>query len=182
MEHPIIIPPTTDTTEARLMALERQRDVDHKYMIEVATALGNAQRDIAEQGANLQSLTQSGLMLRQEIFTARSELAAGVAGANDAAQSAAIAQMAVTVENKFAELDRLTNTLAISIEAIGIREQRVEQVVEQQAAGRPVQEGIITDAFNLWTPRFPGWHHWRRALMARRSRRAGTTRCPSRWR
>jgi hypothetical protein len=72
VEHPIIIPPTTDTTEARLMALERQRDVDHKYMIEVATALGNAQRDITEQGANLQPLTQSGLMLRQEISTARS--------------------------------------------------------------------------------------------------------------
>ena len=65
VQQPVIIPPTTNTTEARLMALERQREVDHQYMIEIATALGHAQRDMAEQGTNIQSLTQSGLGLRQ---------------------------------------------------------------------------------------------------------------------
>ena len=65
VERPIVIPPTTDTTEARLMALERQREIDHQYMIEIAMALGNAQRDVAEQGGSLKSLTQSGLSLRQ---------------------------------------------------------------------------------------------------------------------
>ena len=87
------------------------------------------------------------LSLRQGVFAARSELAAGITGANDAAQNAAMAQMAVTVEAKFAQLDGLTASLSNGLEALGLREQRVEAVVEHQVAGQPKQEEILNGAF-----------------------------------
>ncbi len=101
-----------------------------------------------QQSASLQSLTQSGLVMRQEVFAARSELASGIASANDAAQGAAIAQVAVTVEATFAELDKLTADMTDGIRALGIRGQTVEHVIEQQVAGQSGQEGILTDASN----------------------------------
>ena len=102
---PIAVPPATDTPEARLAALEAQRGVDHQFMADLAAAPAHVRAGVAQQKSGLQSLTQSGMTMRQEVFAARSELASGIAGANDAAQSAAMAQMSVAVEAKFAALD-----------------------------------------------------------------------------
>ena len=115
---PVIVRPASDTTEARLKALEDQRDHDHKYLLELANAIAYVRNDTVQQSEALQSLTQSGLNMRQDLYTARSELATGIASANDAAQSAAIAQMAVAVEMKFGELDKLNVDLANGIKAL----------------------------------------------------------------
>jgi hypothetical protein len=130
-----------------LAALELQRTHDHRVMHELARVISNVQADVVQQAASLQSLVTSGLTLRQEVFPARAELASGVSSANDAAQSAAMAQMAVSVEAKFAQMDALTASLTETCRALGVRGQLVEQVIEQQAAGVPQQEGIISDAF-----------------------------------
>jgi uncharacterized coiled-coil protein SlyX len=147
MTRPVVVPPSGATMEARLAALEMQRDHDHRIINEIANVLTSVQQDVVQQSSAVQSLVTSGLSLRQEVFTARGELAAGISGANDAAQSAAMAQMAISVEAKFAEMDLLTTNLTESIRALGARGQMVEHVVEMQAAGQPQQEGIISDAF-----------------------------------
>ena len=147
VSRPHVVPPSADTPEARLAALEQQRSHDHQVMYELAAALAALQTQVVEQSGGLRALTESGLSLRQEVFAARSDLAAVSTGANDAAQSAAMAQMAVTVEAKFAALDALTTQLVAGVQTLGAREQMMEHVVEQQAAGQPKQEGIITDAF-----------------------------------
>ena len=144
---PRVVEPTDGTPEARLAALEEQRMHDHQVIHDLATAVMALQNQAVQQASGLQALTQSGLTLRQEVFAARSDVAAVTSSANEAAQSAAMAQMAITVEAKFEQLDRLTADLTTGVHALGLREQRVEQVVEQQVAALGPQEGIITDAF-----------------------------------
>jgi len=100
-----------------------------------------------EQDRALQSQTEMGMQLRKEVFAARSDLAAGMSGANDAAQAAAMAQMAVQIENKFFELDKITQNLGNAVEMLGLREQRVEEVVSHQVAGQPQHEQVISGAF-----------------------------------
>ena len=130
-----------------MAAMEMQRDHDHRVMNELANAITGLRQEAVQQGATIQSLVSSGLVLRQEVFTARAELASGISGANDAAQSAAMAQMSISVEAKFADVNALTTRLTDSIRSLGVRGQMVEHVVEMQAAGKPQQEGIISDAF-----------------------------------
>ena len=147
MVRPLLVPPADDSAESRIAALETQRNIDHHFMNEVVNVLVQVREEVAQQAVVIAEHTQSGVRLRQEIFAARSELASGIIGANDAAQAAAMAQMAVTVEAKFASLDELTAQLAVGQQILGARGHMVEQVVEQQAAGQPRQEAIIGDAF-----------------------------------
>ena len=42
---PVIIAPVSDTTEARLKALEDQRDHDHGYLLELANAIAYIRSD-----------------------------------------------------------------------------------------------------------------------------------------
>ena len=147
VSRPHVVEPSADTPEARLTALEEQRVYDHRVIHDLANALTALQGQVAQQTSGSQALTQSGLSLRQEVSAARADVAAVATSANDAAQSAAMAQMAVTGGAKFVQLDRLTAALTTGAHALGLREQRVGQVVEQQVAVLGPQEGIITDAF-----------------------------------
>ena len=122
------MPAASDTTEARLAALEMQRVKDHFVINALGDMIMGVQGEVRQQSTALQALTQTGLELRQHVSVVRSELAAGVNGASDAAQSAAMTQMAVAVEAKFAQLDALTNELTSCIQTLGMREQMVEQV------------------------------------------------------
>ena len=142
---PILVPPAADTAEARIAALEMQRNIDHHFMNEVVNALVQVREEVAQQAVVIAEHTQSGVRLRQECFAARSELAPGITGAKVAAQAAAMAQMVVTVEATFASLAELTAQLAMGQQILGARGHMVEQAVEQQAAGQP---------------RF-GMYHWR---------------------
>ena len=125
-----VVEPSADTPEARLTALEEQRVYDDRVVHDLANALTALQGQAVQQASGLQALTQSGLSLRQEVFAARADVAAVATSANDAAQSAAMAQMAVSAEAKFEQLDRLTAELATGVHALGLREQRAGQVVE----------------------------------------------------
>jgi uncharacterized coiled-coil protein SlyX len=87
----------SDTTEARIAALELQRIECHKVTNAMADAILNVRFEAQQQSASFQALTASGLDLRQQLATARAELASGVNGAHDAAQTAAVAQMAMSV-------------------------------------------------------------------------------------
>jgi chromosome segregation ATPase len=139
-----MVAPQGDSPEARLAALEQQRRNDQQVMEHLVNAINEIRVSSAEvkekakeHDAMLQGQTQMGMTLRQEVFAARAELASGVSTASDAAQAAAMAQMAVQVENKFSELDKMTANLSHGLETLGLRGQRVEQVVEQQVAGQP---------------------------------------------
>ena len=132
---PAAIQAVSGTADARLTALEGQRASDHQVMNALADAIVMVQAEVRHQGSAMQAITQSGLDLRQALATARAELASGVTHARDAAQDAAMAQMAVTVEAKFAQMDALTASLTAAIQTVGMREQYVEQVVEKVAAG-----------------------------------------------
>ena len=145
---PRIVPPSADTSEARLAALEGQRTVDHHVMEMLVAAVNMLQVKTTQQDESIGAITASGLALRQEIFAVRSELAAGVAVATDAAQNTAMAQMAISVEAKFAALDSLTEQLVSGVQFLGAREQRVEEVVEKDVEHGAKNEGIINDAFN----------------------------------
>jgi hypothetical protein len=147
LPQPRMVAAAEDTPEARLASLENQRIEDHKVMSSMVEAIMMLQQKTLHHDEGLNGLTQMGVSLRQEIFAAKSELASGIAGANEAAQGAAMAQMAVNVENKFAALDALTAQLVSGIRTLGSREQMVEQVVEQQAAGQPQQANVIENAF-----------------------------------
>ena len=131
------------------MALEAQRSQDHAVMQDMINAImqlraANEQvvTKVDEHDGALRGQTKMGMQLRKEVFAARSELAAGVSGASDAAQAAVMAQMAVQIENKFSELDKLTQNLGNAVEMLGLREQRVEQVVSHQVAGQPQHEQV----------------------------------------
>ena len=148
-----MVAPQGDSPEARLTALEEQRRNDQQIMERLVAAINEirvsstaVKEKVKEHDAALQGQTQMGMTLRQEVFAARAELATGVSAASDAAQAAAMAQMAVQVENKFSELDQLTANLGRGLEALGLRGQRVEQVVEQQVAGQPQHEHVTTGA------------------------------------
>ena len=80
-----------------MAALEQQRSQDHVIIHDLGNAVIFLQSLVEQQSNGLESLTKSGLHLRQEIFAARADLTSGIAGAQDAAQNAAMAQMAVTV-------------------------------------------------------------------------------------
>ena len=128
-----------DTSEARLAALEAQRAQDHAVMQDITNAIMQLRAanehimiNVNGQDGALRGQTEMGMQLRKEVFAARSDLAAGVTGANEAAQAAAMTQMAVQVEGKFAELDKLTQNLGRAVEVLGLREQQVEQVVSHQ--------------------------------------------------
>ena len=115
--------------------MEMQRANDHATMNAVVDALMIVQADVSQQGMASGALTQSGFELRQQLSAARSEIASCITGANDAAQNAAMAQMAISVEAKFAQMDALTAELTAAIQTLGLRENIVEHVVEQVAAG-----------------------------------------------
>ena len=92
----------SDTGEARLAALEAQRPRDHAVMQDIINAIlqlravdASITAKVIEQETITTGQTEMGMQLRKEVFAARSELAAGVSGASDAAQSAAMAQLAV---------------------------------------------------------------------------------------
>ena len=123
--------PPSDTAEARLAALEAQRANDHQVINALADAILGVRVDARQQGADFQALAQSGLELRQQVSAARAELTAGLSGANDAAQNAAMAQMAINVESKFAVMDAVTSELLSTVKALDMREQMVEQVLEK---------------------------------------------------
>ena len=95
---PHVVEPGADTPEARLAVLEEQRVYDHRVINDLANALTALQGQVVQQSSGLQALTQSGLSFHQEVFAARADVAAVATSANDAAQSAAMAQMAVTVD------------------------------------------------------------------------------------
>ena len=148
-----MVAPHGDSPEARLAALEEQRRNDQQVMEHLVVAFNairasatTVKEKVKEHDAALQGQTQMGMTLRQEVFAARAELASGVTTASDAAQAAAMAQMAVQVENKFSELDKLTASLSHGLETLGLRGQRVGQVVEQQVAGQPQHEQVVTGA------------------------------------
>ena len=101
LPRPRIVAPSTDTPEARLAALETQRSVDHHVIEMLVAAVDQLQIKTNQQDEAVKDIKASGLALRQEIFAARSDLAAGVAVATDAAQSTAMAQMAISAEAKF---------------------------------------------------------------------------------
>ena len=108
MRQPLIVPPMADTADARLAALEAQRAQDNAVMQDITNAIlqlravdENITAKIIEQDGALHGQTEMGMQLRKEVFAARSDLAAAVSGASDAAQAAAMAQMAVQIENKF---------------------------------------------------------------------------------
>ena len=77
----------------------------------MADAVLGLRADAAKHAITVQSLTQAGLELRQQVTVVRSELNVGLSGANDAAQNAAMAQMAVSVEAKFDAMDNMTAEL-----------------------------------------------------------------------
>ena len=132
---PCVVHPLSNGVEARLTAMEMQRANDHATMNAVVDALMIVQADVGQPGTAFGALTQPGFELRQQLSAARSEIASCIAGANDAAQNAAMAQMAISVEAKFAQMDALTAELTAAIQTLGLRENIVEHVVEQVAAG-----------------------------------------------
>ena len=131
----IVVQAISDTTEARLAALEMQRAQDHMVINAPGDIIMGVKGEVHQRSSALQALTETGLELRRNVSAARSELAAGLSGASDAAQTAAMTQIAVAVEAKFMQLDTLTAELATCIQTLGVREQMVEQVVGQVAAG-----------------------------------------------
>ena len=141
LHRPVAVPAAADTREAGLAALETQRVHDHRVINALADVILGVRVDA---DAHVRSLTQSGLELRQRVSVVRAELTTGLSGANDAAQNAAMAQMAINVEAKFAELDNAKDALLAGLHAPGMREQMVEQVMEKQVAGN---EAIVSDAF-----------------------------------
>ena len=151
MAQPHLVAATADTPEARLAALEFQRLADHQVLHSMSEAIKMLQMQAQQHDEAISGVTQMGVSLRQEVFAAKSELATGIAGANEAAQGAAMAQMAVNVEGKFAALDALTAQLTSGIQSLGARGHMVEQVIEQQvagqAAGQVAGQGVITNAF-----------------------------------
>ncbi len=56
------------------------------------------------------------------------------------------ATLVVSAGAKFAQLDEPTAELATCVRALGLREQRVGQVVEQQVVGQPNHQSIINGA------------------------------------
>ena len=70
--------------------MEMQRANDHATMNAVVDALMIVQADVGQLGMAFGALTQSGFELRQQLSAARSEIASCIAGANDAAQNAAM--------------------------------------------------------------------------------------------
>ena len=122
MRQPLIVPPMADTAQARLVALEVQRAQDHAVMQDIINAIlqlraadESIMAKVIEQDGALHGQTEMGMQLRKEVFAARSDLAAGVSGANDAAQAAAMTKAAVQIESKFSELDKLTQNLGNAV-------------------------------------------------------------------
>ena len=66
VSRPHVVPPSADTPEARLAALEEQRSYDHRVIYDLANALAALQGQFVQQSSGLQALTESGLSLRQE--------------------------------------------------------------------------------------------------------------------
>ena len=94
---PAAVQALSGTMEAMVAALEMQRANDHAVINALADAIMGVQTGVQQQASAIQELTQTGLELRQHVHAARSDLAAGISGANEAAQGAAMAQKAVTV-------------------------------------------------------------------------------------
>jgi hypothetical protein len=149
---------------------------DHQVINALADVILGVLADANHQNAALRSLTHSGLELRQQVSAVRAELTSGLSGANDAAQSAAMAQMAVDVEAKFAQMDMATAELLAGIQALGVREQLVEQVMEKQVAGN---EAIVNDAFMQMDAKISRVVHWQGVSVAGRSLSTRTTFCRS---
>ena len=109
--------------------MEAQRAQYHSVINALGDAILGVRMYARQQGAEFQALTQIGLELRRHVSVVRAELATGLSGANDAAQNAAMAQMAINVESKFAVMDSVTSEPLATVNALGVREQMVEQVM-----------------------------------------------------
>ena len=144
IQRPIAVPDTSGTLEGRVAAMEVQRAADHKVLNAMADAILGVRADAQQLNADFQALTQSGMELRHQVSAARAEVTTGLTGAQDAAQNAAMAQMAISVESKFAIMDAVTTELLATVNALGRREQMVEAVMEKQVANN---EAIVGDAF-----------------------------------
>ncbi len=154
MRRPLVVPAREATPEARLAALEEQRDSDHRVINELTSALINVRGVVedlkaraAGQNSEIKDQLTMGFQLRQELFSIRDKLDDGIKEASHTAQAAAMTHMGATIEAKFAQLDQLTANLKEGLEALGIRENQVEKVVQAQHDGLPKQEEVITGAF-----------------------------------
>ncbi len=143
-----------NTPEARLAALEEQREGDHRVMNELVTAM-NAARAVMEDlktkvtahESELNDQKAMGLQLRRDVFAVRDGVKAGMNEAGQSAQAAVMTHMAATIEAKFAQLDCLTADLQKGLELLGLRGVQVEQVVQAQHDEQPKDKEIISGAF-----------------------------------
>ncbi len=154
VHRPLAVSPMANTPEARLTALEEQREGDHRVMNELVTAM-NAARAVMEDlktkanahESELKDQVTMGLQLRRDVFAIRDGVTAGVNEAGQSAQAAVMTHMAATIEAKFAQLDRLTADLQKGLETLGLRGVQVEQVVQAQHDEQPKDKEIISGAF-----------------------------------
>ncbi len=154
VKRPRAVVPQDATPEARLAALEEQRNNDHAILEEMATAVrslqdvvGHLQAKTTSHEAQSKEQVQIGMQLRKELYVVRDQLAGGVSAAAKTAEESAVANMAPVIEAKFAQLDGFLVQLQAGLATLGAREDRVEQVVQAQHDGKPQQEEIISGAF-----------------------------------